>query len=64
MKNSTAMILFVTGLVLTMAGVGGIEHSIDNAGLIAGVAASAVGLLIMYAGTLAMKVNDTTNYYE
>jgi hypothetical protein len=64
MKNSTAMILFVTGLVLTMAGVGGIEHSIDNAGLIAGIAASAVGLLIMYCGTLAMKVNDTTNYYE
>lgn len=64
MKNSTAMILFVTGLVLTMFGVGGIEHSTDNAGLFAGIAASAVGLLIMYAGTQAMKVNDSTNYYE
>jgi hypothetical protein len=64
MKNSTAMILFVTGLVLTMFGVGGIEHSVDNAGLIAGIAASAVGLLIMYAGTLAMKVNESTDYYE
>jgi hypothetical protein len=64
MKNSTAMILFVTGLILTMAGVGGIEHSIDNAGLVAGIAASAVGLLIMYAATLAMKVNESTDYYE
>jgi hypothetical protein len=44
--------------------VGGIEHSVDNAGLIAGAAASAVGLLIMYCGTLAMKVNESTNYYE
>jgi hypothetical protein len=47
-----------------MAGVGGIEHSLDNEGLFAGIAASAVGLLIMYAGTLAMKVNESNNYYE
>ena len=64
MKTSTAMILFVTGLILTMFGVGGSEHSVDNAGLIAGIAASAVGLLIMYAATLAMKVNESTDYYE
>ena len=64
MKNSTAMILFVTGLILTMFGVGGIEHSMDNAALFAGVAASAVGMLIMYAATLAMRVNENSNYYE
>ncbi len=64
MKNSTAMILFITGLVLTMFGVGGIEHSMDNAALFAGVAASAVGMLIMYAGTLAMRVNEDSSYYE
>jgi len=64
MKNSTAMILFVTGLILTMFGVGGIEHSLDNAGLFAGVAASALGMLIMYAGTLAMRVNEGSDYYE
>jgi len=64
MKNSTAMILFVTGLILTMFGVGGIEHSIDNVGLFAGIAASAVGMLIMYCGTLAMRVNEDSNYYE
>lgn len=64
MTNSTAMTLFITGLILTMFGVGGIEHSIDNAGLFAGVAASAVGMLIMYAGTLAMRVNESTDYYE
>jgi hypothetical protein len=64
MKNSTAMTLFVTGLILTMFGVGGIEHSMDNAALFAGIAASAVGMLIMYAGTLAMRVNEDSNYYE
>ena len=64
MKNSTAMILFVTGLILTMLGVGGVESSMDNAALFAGVAASVTGLLIMYAGTLAMRVNEGSNYYE
>lgn len=64
MKNHTAMILLVTGIILTMFGVGGIEHSLDNQGLLAGVAASALGLLIMYAATLAIKVNDSTDYYE
>lgn len=64
MTNSTAMILFITGLLLTMLGVGGIEHSMDNQGLFAGVAVSAVGMLIMYASTVAMKVNEGTDYYE
>jgi hypothetical protein len=64
MKNSTAMTLFITGLILTMFGVGGIEHSMDNAALFAGIAASAVGMLIMYAGTLAMRVNENSRYYE
>jgi hypothetical protein len=64
MTNSTAMILFITGLLLTMLGVGGIEHSTDNQGLFAGVAAAAVGMLIMYASTVAMKVNEGTDYYE
>ena len=64
MKNATAMILFFTGLILTMLGVGGVESSMDNHGLFAGVAASVTGLLIMYAGTLAMRVNEGTNYYE
>ena len=64
MTNSTAMILFITGLLLTMLGVGGIEHSTDDQGLFAGLAASAVGMLIMYASTVAMKVNEGTDYYE
>jgi hypothetical protein len=64
MKNATAMILFFTGLILTMLGVGGVESSMDNQGLFAGIAASVTGLLIMYAATLAMRVNDSTNYYE
>lgn len=64
MTNTTAMTVFITGLLLTMLGVGGIEHSTDNQALIAGVAAAAVGLLIMYASTAAMNINEGTDYYE
>ena len=64
MKNSTAMILFVAGLVLTMFGVGGVENSITDGELLGSVLASLTGLLIMYAGTVAMKVNESTDYYE
>lgn len=61
MKTSTAMIMFFTGLIFTMFGVGGIENSITNLELMAGLAVAAVGLAIMYAGTLALKVSE---YYD
>jgi hypothetical protein len=64
MSERTAMFLVVLGLLLTAAGVGGIENSITDGELLGSVLASLTGLLIMYCGTLAMKVNDNTNYYE
>jgi uncharacterized membrane protein (UPF0136 family) len=52
------MFLVVTGLLLTAFGVGGVEQSMDDQGLLAGVAVSLVGTLIMWAGTLGLRNSD------
>jgi hypothetical protein len=49
------MFVFITGLLLTLGGVGGIEHSITDSELLSGVIASAVGLGIMYCGVLMLQ---------
>lgn len=51
----SGMFLFVTGLLLTLGGVGGIEHSITDEELLSGVIASVVGLGIMYCGVLWLQ---------
>ena len=56
MTANQAMFCFTVGLLMTFGGVGGIETSMDNAGLISGVLVSGVGLLIMWVGTLGMRV--------
>ncbi len=61
MKTNTAFALFIFGLILTMFGVGGVENSVTDSELLAGVAVSALGLGIMYCGTLALRVAD---YYD
>lgn len=58
MKAGEAMFVFTVGLLMTFGGVGGIETSTDDAGLISGVIVSGVGLLVMWVGTLAMKRLD------
>ena len=55
MKTTTAMFMFMLGLLITMFGVGGVENSITNTELISALAVSAVGLAIMYVGTLAVR---------
>ena len=59
MTERTAAILIVTGLIFTLFGVGGVEHSITDAELLASLAVSIVGLGIMYSGTVALKVSDS-----
>jgi len=58
MSERSAMFLLVTGILVTAFGVGGIESSLDDQGLLAGVAVSAVGLLIMWSGTLGLRNAD------
>ena len=64
MKDSTAIGLFIAGIVLNLMGVGSIEHSVDDIGLVSGLLLSIVGLLIMAVSVQAIKVNDATNYYN
>ena len=64
MKDSTAMGMFVAGLVLVMLGMGGVEGSMDTVGLLQGLFVSIVGLMTMGVGVLAIRVNGSTDYYK
>ena len=55
MKTSTGFVLIMLGLVMTMFGVVGVENSITDGELLASLAVSAVGLFIMWAGTLGVR---------
>jgi len=59
MTPNQSMFLFTVGLLMTFGGVGGIETSMDDAGLIVGVLVSGVGLLVMWVGTLGFKNNQS-----
>jgi hypothetical protein len=55
MSERSAMFLVVTGLLLTAAGVGGVENSITDTELLSSLAVSIVGCGIMWAGTLGLR---------
>ena len=61
MKTKPAFLLFFTGLIITMFGVGGVENSITNPELLSSVAVSALGLALMWVGTLAVR---NAPYYD
>ena len=46
-----AMFCFITGLIVTLGGVGGIEHSETNSQLMDSVIVSLVGLITMLVST-------------
>ena len=52
------MFVFVAGLLLTLAAVGGVEHSVDNEQLTGSLLLAVIGLLGMYAGTLGFRNAD------
>ncbi len=58
MTANQSMFVFIVGLLMVMLGVGGVEGSITNAELILGLVVSGVGLLVMWAGTLGLRVLD------
>ncbi len=61
MKTNTAFGMFMLGLVLTMFGVGGVENSVENTALFSSLAVSALGLLLMWVGTLGVR---NGSYYD
>ena len=64
MTSRTAAILGILGFLLTAFGVGGVENSITDGELMGSVLVSITGLAIMYCAVTALKINDSTNYYE
>ncbi len=58
MNYTILLFLVITGLVLTMFGVGGIENSIETAELLQSVAVAVLGLGVMGCGVLAIQVQQ------
>lgn len=54
MKESSAMYLAFLGLIMTAAGAGGVEHSMDTVTLLQSLAVSVAGLSIMAVGVLGL----------
>ena len=52
------MFVVIVGLVMTMAGVGGIENSVENSQLVTSMLVAITGLLTMYAGVLGLRNAD------
>lgn len=52
---SAGFFVFITGLMMTMFGVGGIENSITDPELALGTLVAVVGLLVMWSGTSLIK---------
>jgi hypothetical protein len=55
MKSSTAMFVFITGLLVTFGAVGGIEQSVTDSDMMSSMVIAIVGLLVMYAGMLGIR---------
>lgn len=54
MTNKQSMFVFITGLLLTLGAVGGIEFATDEQ-LLGSMILACVGLVTMYVGTLGMR---------
>ncbi len=55
MTTKAAMFVFITGLLMTMGAVGGIEMSETNTDMMSSMVIAIVGLLTMYAGMLGIR---------
>lgn len=58
MSERSQFFLIITGLLLTMLGVGGVENSLTDGELIQSVLVSAVGLALMWCATLANRISN------
>jgi hypothetical protein len=55
-----AFVVFIAGLLLTMAGVGGIEDSREDWDLALSVFVSTIGLLLFWCGVKMIQVTNST----
>ena len=57
-RDSQVFLVFITGLITTAFGVGGVEHSLTNVELLQALAVSLTGLGIMWCATLMMRAEQ------
>lgn len=55
MTSIGAMTVFLAGFILTLGGVGGIEHSVNDSDMMSAAVVAILGLLAMYAGMLGLR---------
>ena len=55
MSKNSAVFVFITGLLITFGAVGGVEQSVNDSELLSSLLVAAVGVAVMYVGTLALK---------
>jgi hypothetical protein len=60
MSERMGMFMFIFGLFLTMAGVGGIEQSVTDAAMCDGLLVCVIGCGIMWCGVLGISVAQVT----
>ena len=58
MTTNQAMFVFISGLILVLGAVGGVEASVDTEQLTGSLLLAVIGLLAMYAGTLGFRNAD------
>ena len=55
MTTKAAMFVFITGMLMTMGAVGGIEVSETNTDMMSSMVIAIIGLLTMLCGTLGLN---------
>jgi len=58
MNSTSANFLMITGLLFTMGGVGGIEHSVTDADMGTALLVSILGMSVMWCGVRMMQILD------
>lgn len=58
MSERSAMFLTIVGLLMAMAGAGGVEQSITSVELLQSIVVAIAGLAVMGCGVLAIKVQQ------
>jgi nitrate/nitrite transporter NarK len=54
-KVKLGMVAVIVGIIGAMAGVGGVENSLNTQDMIASIGVAVTSLMLMYVGTLLVK---------
>lgn len=58
MSEKSAMFLVIVGMIMAMAGVGGVENSFETMAMVQSLLVAIVGVCVMGCGVLAIRVQQ------